>query len=434
MTGSMYASIGGLKAHMQKLSVIGNNVANVNTQGYKTQRTVFRDSVYSMYRSGSDGTQVVGGKNPSQLGYGSMVASIDLDMTSATYNPGNSTDCAIVGDGFFLVGDKDVANIIDPTNPTSFKSLNLSRVGDFHQDANGYFVDGTGQCVYGFLCVGVSASGEPIISDQLVPLRVPRMEKVPVNIKTGEEVAVDAITGKPDATAGVEGTDWEYRNVIRWPQYKNENAGGTGGGTTNTTTNIKLQDAVKKVGTGDTATTEPLPPATIDGISIDEKTGCISGTTKDTKEEIVLGYIAIGSVTNPNGVSHIGSSYYTAGAGAGDLNVTMLGGVAKEITTIDAQGKEVVGMHYVNGSIQSLYRTENQGNANDPVSENDLPEESQLNSAGSTTLMTGFLEAPNVDLATEISELITTQRGYQANTRIITVTDSMLEELVNMKR
>ena len=434
----MYASIGGLKAHMQKLSVIGNNVANVNTQGYKTQRTVFRDSVYSMYRSGSDGTQVVGGKNPSQLGYGSMVASIDLDMTSATYNPGNSTDCAIVGDGFFLVGDKDVANIIDPTNPTSFKSLTLSRVGDFHQDANGYFVDGTGQCVYGFLCVGVSASGEPIISDQLVPLRVPRMEKVPVNIKTGEEVAVDATTGKPDATAGVEGTDWEYRNVIRWPQYKNENAGGTGGGTgggtTNTTTNIKLQDAVKKVGTGDTATTEPLPPATIDGISIDEKTGCISGTTKDTKEEIVLGYIAIGSVTNPNGVSHIGSSYYTAGAGAGDLNVTMLGGVAKEITTIDAQGKEVVGMHYVNGSIQSLYRTENQGNANDPVSENDLPEESQLNSAGSTTLMTGFLEAPNVDLATEISELITTQRGYQANTRIITVTDSMLEELVNMKR
>ena len=49
MTGSMYASIGGLKTHMQKLSVIGNNVANVNTQGYKTQRTVFRDSVYTMF-------------------------------------------------------------------------------------------------------------------------------------------------------------------------------------------------------------------------------------------------------------------------------------------------------------------------------------------------------------------------------------------------
>ena len=57
-----------------------------------------------------------------------------------------------------------------------------------------------------------------------------------------------------------------------------------------------------------------------------------------------------------------------------------------------------------------------------------------IGSAGSTTLYTGGLEGSNVDLATEISEMITTQRGYQANTRIITVTDSMLEELVNMKR
>ena len=138
----MYASIGGLKAHMKKLSVIGNNVANVNTQGYKTQRTVFRDSVYTMYRGGSDGTQVVGGRNPSQLGYGSMIGSIDLDMTSATYNPGNPTDVAINGDGFFLVGDKDVAQVIDPTNPNSFKSLALTRVGDLRQDAQGYFVDG----------------------------------------------------------------------------------------------------------------------------------------------------------------------------------------------------------------------------------------------------------------------------------------------------
>ena len=180
--------------------------------------------------------------------------------------------------------------------------------------------------------------------------------------------------------------------------------------------------------------TEPLPPATIDAIKFDASTGCITGTTKDTKEDIVIGYLAIGNVTNPNGVSHIGSSYYTAGAGAGDLNVTMLGGAAKEVMTIDAQGNEVKGIRYVNGSIQSLYREENDGNANDPVSENDLPENSRVNSAGKTELITGFLEAPNVDLATEISELITTQRGYQANTRIITVTDSMLEELVNMKR
>ncbi len=63
-----------------------------------------------------------------------------------------------------------------------------------------------------------------------------------------------------------------------------------------------------------------------------------------------------------------------------------------------------------------------------------LPAGSESVGAGATKMMTGFLEAPNTDLAEEITELITTQRGYQANTRIITVTDSMLEELVNMKR
>ena len=127
----MYASIAGLKAHMQKLSVIGNNVANVNTYGYKTQRIVFRDAVYNVYSGGSNGTAVVGGKNPSEIGYGSTIGSIDMDMSSSTLTPGNTMDCAIVGDGFFLVGNKEVAGVIDPLNPESFKSLNLTRVGDF---------------------------------------------------------------------------------------------------------------------------------------------------------------------------------------------------------------------------------------------------------------------------------------------------------------
>ena len=134
---------------------------------------------------------------------------------------------------------------------------------------------------------------------------------------------------------------------------------------------------------------------------------------------ITIGYLAIGNVTNPNGVSHIGNSYYQAGAGAGDLMISMLGGVNQEL-----------GIFNVNGS---LYRTQGDGN-NQGDEAQELPRNSEVTSAGDTKLMPGFLEAPNVDLATEISELITTQRGYQANTRIITVTDSMLEELVNMKR
>ena len=183
----MYASVAGLKAHMQKLSVIGNNVANVNTQGYKKQRTVFRDSVYSLYSSGSNGTSSVGGMNPSQLGYGSMIGSIDLNMSSASYNPGNPTDCALVGDGFFLVGTKDNANVTNPANYDDFsseslKSLMLTRVGDFEFKADSYLTDSRGNVVYGFMCVGEetdpkTGKTKPIISDQLVPIRKPRWEK-----------------------------------------------------------------------------------------------------------------------------------------------------------------------------------------------------------------------------------------------------------------
>uniref|UniRef100_UPI0025DD472D flagellar hook-basal body complex protein n=1 Tax=uncultured Oscillibacter sp. TaxID=876091 RepID=UPI0025DD472D len=188
MTGSMYASIAGLKAHMQKLTVIGNNVANVNTTAYKKQRTVFRDSIYSMYSSGSNGSETVGGMNPSQLGYGSLVASIDLDMSTSSYNPGNPMDCAIVGDGFFLVGTKDQAANIDPRNPESFKSLLLTRTGDFRFSADGYLTDGMGNTVYGFLTTGLDEDGKPTVSDQLVPIRFPRMQKTIVDKKTGKPV------------------------------------------------------------------------------------------------------------------------------------------------------------------------------------------------------------------------------------------------------
>ena len=98
----------------------------------------------------------------------------------------------------------------------------------------------------------------------------------------------------------------------------------------------------------------------------------------------------------------------------------VLGGIGGTLKTVGGGTLE-----HVNGSLAPV-------DANgDPV---DLSDKAIIGSAGTTKLYTGGLETSNVDLATEISEMITTQRGYQANTRIVTVTDSMLEELVNMKR
>ena len=68
MTGAMYAGIAGLKTHMQNLNVIGNNIANINTDGYKAGRSVFQTALYTQVRGGSDGSSTVGARNPAQIG------------------------------------------------------------------------------------------------------------------------------------------------------------------------------------------------------------------------------------------------------------------------------------------------------------------------------------------------------------------------------
>ena len=418
----MYASVAGLRAHMQKLSVIGNNVANVNTQGYKKQRTMFRDSVYSLYSSGGNGTSTVGGINPSQIGYGSMVGSIDLNMSSASYNPGSPMDCALVGDGFFLVGDKTVADSIDGNNPASLKSLTLTRVGDFQFKADGYLCDGKGNVVYGFMTTGVDEEGKPIVSDQLVPIRKPHWERVPT-----KETVEDPDNPDNEITRDT------YKYEIRYATDKTGPAADGGAATVG-----KLDDQKKPLhpsnwvnkSTGATMTEDQVkadPDAVADldfaefsNITINQDTGAIVGICREGDQQIVMGYLAIGSVTNPNGVTHSGESYYKCQDGAGDLRICMLGGVQKDL-----------GITNVNS-----YMVQAEADPDNPAAGNQkpLPPGTAILSTGGTNIMVGFLEAPNVDLAEEISELITTQRGYQANTRIITVTDSMLEELVNMKR
>ena len=112
----MYAAIAGLRTHMQNLNVIGNNVANVNTYGYKSARSVFKTALYTTLSGGSDGTTVVGGANPSQIGYGSTMGSIGIDMSTGNYAvTGMATDLMLDGDGFFILSDKTTAEQFNGT-------------------------------------------------------------------------------------------------------------------------------------------------------------------------------------------------------------------------------------------------------------------------------------------------------------------------------
>ena len=107
MTGAMYAAIAGLKTHMSKLNVVGNNIANVNTNGYKSQRTVFRDALYTMYSGGSDGTTTTGSKNPL-----SLIHIYPWTETSVIYTAGYLKDCTVaVSVNADAAGDMDADTI-----------------------------------------------------------------------------------------------------------------------------------------------------------------------------------------------------------------------------------------------------------------------------------------------------------------------------------
>lgn len=137
MNRAMFSGVAGLKTHQYKLDVIGNNVANVNTYGYKSQRAVFSDIYYQTLRGASSGTANRGGTNPSMIGYGSSLLGIQSQMTqSSMQNTGFGLDAAIAGEGYFQVMDAD-GNIF------------YTKAGMFSYDSEGYLVDINGNFVLG---------------------------------------------------------------------------------------------------------------------------------------------------------------------------------------------------------------------------------------------------------------------------------------------
>ena len=135
----MYSGVAGMKSNQNRMDVIGNNIANANTYGYKSSRATFRDMYYQQVRGASAGTQTRGGINPSAIGYGSQLASIDLMMDSSSMtSTGFALDCAITGEGFFQVMDPD-GNIYY----TKAGMLDIDPATGALVDSNGNFVLGT---------------------------------------------------------------------------------------------------------------------------------------------------------------------------------------------------------------------------------------------------------------------------------------------------
>lgn len=401
MTGAMYAAVAGLKTHMSAMNVIGHNIANVNTNAYKASSYTFKESLYTTSRGGSDGTPTTGGVNPAQIGYGCSVGSIDMDMSSKNYAPtGRELDICIVGAGFLMVGDKDQGPF---NSEVSLKTLDLERMGRLKFDSQGYLTDDQGKIVYGFASVlkdgstNGSLNTESELAPNLTPLRIPYMTSTTTS--TGTDENGNETTVKTGGYA-------LYPTVNQ----DNAGAGGTGGATEShgPAGTLYYPERLETDDNTNTDTPQEEPQlALLDSIQI-SKDGLITGIIKESDQPIVIGQIAMGMVDNPEGLTHTDGRYFRALDGAGKVYAGSIGD------------------RVVNSPVDNT-----QGGAGGNTQVN---AETPIKSAGDIQTISGGLESSGTDLATEISNMILMQRGYQANTRIVTVTDTMLEELVNMKR
>ena len=146
MMSGMYAAISGLDAHQTMLDVTANNLANVDTVGYKAQSTVFSDELSQLIQAGTSSNGFSAGTNPLQVGLGTQVGSIDNVMTAGgVESTGNATDIAIQGNGWLRVANGNVS-----TTPPTFDATQYTRAGDLTFNASGYLCTQTGQFVLGY--------------------------------------------------------------------------------------------------------------------------------------------------------------------------------------------------------------------------------------------------------------------------------------------
>ena len=366
------------------------------------------------------------GRSRAAFARAAVVAVACLALAGTAYATVSLDDLAAIAAG---AGDEEAAVAFAEafTEGNGVAVDETQRVGDFDFMPDGYLCDGKGNVVYGFLCIGTATQadvaagkakkeGDPLFSDQLVPLRKPRVWK--------DETGAMHI-GYPRPGGGVQaesGTAGQADYVIGDPKEDDFNKKVTD--SKGTTDDGHLLDyGAYKDAQGEVVESD-YTFASFTNITVDNATGMITASCGDLGNQIVtIGWVAVGTVDNPNGVTQIGNSYFQAGQGSGNLVINTLGGAAKNM-----------GINYVNGSLKADAGAGHKGSVNMAANDPNAVDGCRIRTGGSSGFISGGLEMSKSDLAQEIANMITTQRGYQANTRIITVTDSMLEELVNMKR
>ena len=331
MIRGMYAGISGMKSQQTKLDVIGNNLANVGTTGFKSSRVVFKDMLYQNSSNAVGASNNLGGSNAKQVGLGVSVGSIDRIMGQGMMQPtGRALDLAMDGEGFFMVAKGPVAHednnitLNDGTiEDAGEREIFYTRDGSLSLDSEGYLVTSSGERVLGY-----------------------------------------TMTDDKD-TEGMEAD-----GTIKFIDLESEG--------------LKADEGLKTLRIPDSVEMEDGTNKKVMSYSIG-KDGLITAVVEGG-EVAVLGQLATASFKNPEGLEAVGNNMYLNSSNSGAPLVSSgFGADPDDVRT--------------NGDI-----------------------------------IQGMLEMSNVDIAEQFTDLIVTSRAFQASSKIISTSDEILQDVVNLKR
>ena len=388
MLRSLYSGISGLRSHQTMLDVTGNNIANVNTSGYKASAVQFQDTLSQLTQGATAPGENAGGGNPAQVGLGVQVAGISTNFAQGSAQAtGRGTDMMIDGEGFFVTRQGG--------------QTQYTRAGAFNVDASGRLVTADGSLVQGWGAAdGVVAAGGAL-TDIIIPKTAIAPAAATTTAELGGNLPNEAAAGTKlvrdlevfDANGKSTSVPVTFeRTAAGW----NVSAAGsapvaltfTDGKMTgpanpslavgNVAVDLSRITGYADVDTVVVASQDGRGAGTLDSWSMAADGTLIGSFSNGSKQ--ALGRIVLAGFTNPGGLEKVGGSSYVATANSG-------------AAVIGAPG-----------------------------------------AGGNGAVAAGSLEMSNVDLSQEFTNLIVAQRGFQANARIITTSDEVLQELTNLKR
>lgn len=487
MMRSMFAGVSGLKTHQVRMDVIGNNIANVNTAGYKASRATFQEMLTQTMRGASAPTDARGGTNPLQVGLGVQLGSIDVRHTQGnTQSTGYVTDLAIEGDGFFILGQGEnrvytragIFGLDSGTEGNLVSLVNGMRVLGYKADREGK-IDPNSPLEPLYISASETVSPratEDVYFSGNLDLRLRPGERrdrtVQVYDSRGREhTVVVGLTHQGDnlwswdahwqivsntiplARAGSLEPNVEY-SVVENGGYELQGADGTAVATStdgvkwlvadtgyefefvgklnnNEQVKVTLEQGMLLLTVQRKLDQEGIISFNEDGSYSDVDSNEITFSPANAQDlKIELDFTQFTQYADTFTGKFLSQNGYTSGALESftiDQNGVIVGSFSNGLTRNLGQvalAKFANPGGLVRTGSTMFAETANSGTAQ--IGSPGVP--------GYGQIAPSSLEMSNVDLSEEFTEMIITQRGFQANSRIITTSDEMLQELVNLKR